>query len=359
MAYSKTGGSTLTAKFSGSGIDWIGKKGPTHGKAEVYIDGKLVKVVDLYAAAASYGRTIYSTRSLGLGTHTLVIKALGTKRSASSGVAVPIDALDVVNGTLSQATSSLKRYEENHERLARVGAWSSVPSTAYSGGHVLRANSGDCGVLRHLLRQRGALDRLTRVLIRQGQGQHRRRYPARGDPHGASSTAHQQVLYSRRGLAQDRVHSLRIQAVGPNSGGSGFVAVDALEVRGGWLLPASPANTTVDQTHASATWSSGMDDRVGLRSIVGGSHRKTSAQQATVKFKFDGNSVAWIGKKAPSYGLRGGLLGRRLQGEGRPLPVSGGLSASAVEQRPNRLRQPRARDQGAGLAFEQVDRQNA
>ena len=185
MVYSKTGGSTLTAKFSGSGIDWIGKNGPTHGKAEVYIDGKLVKVVDLYAAVASYGRTVYSTRSLGLGTHTLVIKALGTKRSASSGVAVPVDALDIVNGTLSQATSSLKRYEENHERLARVGPWSSVPSTAFSGGRVRRANSGDCGVLLHLLRQRGALDRLTRVLIRQGPGQRRRRYPARGDPHGA------------------------------------------------------------------------------------------------------------------------------------------------------------------------------
>ena len=89
--------------------------------------------------------------------------------------------------------------------------------------------------------------------------------------------------------------------MGPNSGGSGFVAVDALEVRGGWLLPASPANTTVDQTHASATWSRDGRPRRAPK-YVGGSHRKASAQQAAVKFKFDGNSVAWIGKKAPSYG---------------------------------------------------------
>ena len=108
---------------------------------------------------------LFSTRSLGLGTHTLVIKVLGTKRSASSGVATPIDALDVVNGTLTQATSSLRRYEENQERLARVGAWSSVPSTAYSGGHALRADNG-AGVFYYFLRQRGALDRLTRILLR-------------------------------------------------------------------------------------------------------------------------------------------------------------------------------------------------
>jgi len=109
------------------------------------------------------------------------------------------------------------------------------------------------------------------------------------------------VLYSRAGLAQDRVHSLRIQAVGPTSGGSGFVAVDALEVRGGWLLPASPANTTVDQTHASATWSAGWGTASGSKH-VGGSHKAASARQSTVKFKFDGNAVTWIGKKAPSYG---------------------------------------------------------
>ena len=300
MAYSKTGGSTLTAQFSGNGVDWIGKMGPTHGKAEVYVDGKLVKVVDLYAAQASYGRTVYSTRSLSLGTHTLVIKALGTKRSASSGVAVSVDALDIVNGTLTQATSSLKRYEENHERLARVGPWSSVPSTAFSGGRIRRANSGSavfyCTFYGNEVRwigSRASSYGKARVSIDGGAPQE--------VTLTATSWAHQQVLYSRKGLAQDRVHSLRIQAVGPNSGGSGFIAVDALEVRGGWLLPASPANTTVDQTHASVAWSSGWTTASGS-GYVGGSHRKSNAQPATVKLKFDGNSVTWIGSKASYYG---------------------------------------------------------
>ena len=276
------------------------EEGPTHGKAEVYVDGKLVKVVDLYATVASYGRTIYSTRSLGSGTHTLVIKALGAKRSASSGVAIPIDALDVVNGTLSQATSSLTRYEENHERLARVGPWSSVPSTVFSGGRVRRANSGGavfyCTFYGNEVRwigSRASSYGKARVSIDAGTPQE--------VTLTAPSWAHQQVLYSRKGLAQDQVHSLRIQAVGPNSGGSGFVAVDALEVRGGWLLPASPANTTVDQTHASATWSSGWTTASGS-AYVSGSHRTASAPKASVKFKFDGNSIVWIGRKAPSYG---------------------------------------------------------
>ena len=355
MTYSKTGGSTLTARFSGSGIDWIGKKGPTYGKAEVYIDGKLVKTVDLYAAAASYGRTIYSTRSLGIGTHTLVIKALGTKRSASSGVAVAVDALDVVNGTLSQATSSLKRYEEGHERLARVGAWSSVPSTAYSGGHVLRANSGNavfyCAFYGNEVRWIGS--RMSsygkaKVSVDGGTPQE--------VTLTAPSLAHQQVLYSRKGLAQDRVHSLRIQAVGPNSGGSGFVAVDALEVRGGWLLPASPANTTVDQTHASATWSSGWTTASGSE-FVGGSHTKVERSAGDGEAQVRRQLGLLDRKQGVLLRVRGGLLGRRVQGEGRPLPVRRGVSASVVEQWPNRLRQPRARDQGAGLSFGQVDRQ--
>jgi hypothetical protein len=48
--------------------------------------------------------------------------------------------------------------------------------------------------------------------------------------------------------------------LGPNSGGvNGYVAVDAIQVMGGWVLNAALPLTTIDQTHTSTRWSPGWN----------------------------------------------------------------------------------------------------
>jgi hypothetical protein len=39
----------LTFRFTGTGFQWMGPKGPTRGKARVYVNGRRVRTIDLYA----------------------------------------------------------------------------------------------------------------------------------------------------------------------------------------------------------------------------------------------------------------------------------------------------------------------
>jgi len=301
MRYSYTTGSALTAAFSGNGIVWVGKKGPSHGKADVYIDGKLIKTVDLYSASNAYGQTLFSSTSLTSGAHTLVIKTLGQRRAAATGSAVTIDALDVINGSLSQATTSLRRYEQNQERLAPLGSWTTISTSAYSNGSTLRSNATDaefyCTFYGSEVRWIGA----------RAAGYGRARVSIDGGSPTevvltSATTAYQQALFTKTGMSQDKAHTMRIQVLGVGSGGTdGFAAVDAIEIRGGWLLPAVLPSTTADQTHSSVKWSPGWTTSTGS-GFVGGSHRWSASPSAVTTVTFEGTSVTWIGRKSPAYG---------------------------------------------------------
>ena len=71
-------GQTATFTFSGSKVAWNGPKGPTRGKAQVWIDGVHVKTVDLYASRFAARNRLYTRSFSGSGPHTLMITVLGT-----------------------------------------------------------------------------------------------------------------------------------------------------------------------------------------------------------------------------------------------------------------------------------------
>jgi GH25 family lysozyme M1 (1,4-beta-N-acetylmuramidase) len=76
--------------FTGTGVSLRTLRGPGMGRAQVWLDGSLVKVVDLYAPAAAFA-TVPLTSGLEDGAHTVRIVALGTHRAASAGNAVVVD----------------------------------------------------------------------------------------------------------------------------------------------------------------------------------------------------------------------------------------------------------------------------
>jgi len=84
-------GATATLRFSGTSVAWVGPMGPTRGKSQVFIDGRLVSTVDLWAGSF-HPRRIVFTASVRSGTHTLVIKALGTAGRST----VNIDSIYVI-----------------------------------------------------------------------------------------------------------------------------------------------------------------------------------------------------------------------------------------------------------------------
>jgi hypothetical protein len=91
--YSSQAGDTATFTFTGTDVSWVAQKGPDRGKAEVRLDGALVATIDLYTASAQPRRVVYNATSLDPSvSHTLEVRVLGTKRAASTGTRVDVDA---------------------------------------------------------------------------------------------------------------------------------------------------------------------------------------------------------------------------------------------------------------------------
>jgi GH25 family lysozyme M1 (1,4-beta-N-acetylmuramidase) len=82
-------------RFRGTGGSVRTLRGPGMGRAEVWVDGALVKVVDLYAPTTAFA-AMRLVSGLADGPHTVRIVALGTHRLASSGNGVVVDRWLVV-----------------------------------------------------------------------------------------------------------------------------------------------------------------------------------------------------------------------------------------------------------------------
>jgi GH25 family lysozyme M1 (1,4-beta-N-acetylmuramidase) len=76
--------------FVGTGVSLRARRGPAMGRAEVWLDGALVRVVDLYAPAPAFATVPLASR-LADGPHTVRIVVLGARRAASSGNAIAVD----------------------------------------------------------------------------------------------------------------------------------------------------------------------------------------------------------------------------------------------------------------------------
>ncbi len=89
-AISDARGASAKLAFSGTGVALRTQRGPGMGKAEVWVDGALHKVVDLYGPAKSFA-TVPLVSGLADGPHSVRIVVLGSHRAASSGNAIVID----------------------------------------------------------------------------------------------------------------------------------------------------------------------------------------------------------------------------------------------------------------------------
>ncbi len=84
-------GATATFTFSGRSVAWYGPKGPTRGKAKVYVDGVYRRTQDLYASGYQARNLILSVSWAAPGKHTIRIEVVGTANRPT----VAIDAFVV------------------------------------------------------------------------------------------------------------------------------------------------------------------------------------------------------------------------------------------------------------------------
>lgn len=86
---------SATFVFRGTGVQWITVRDRRQGRAEVYVDGALVRTVDNYAASPAFG-VVRSITGLAAGLHELRIVVLGEGRRAALGTFVSIDGFSVL-----------------------------------------------------------------------------------------------------------------------------------------------------------------------------------------------------------------------------------------------------------------------
>jgi hypothetical protein len=122
--------------FNGTGITWIGKKGPQYGKASYSIDGGPVQTVDNYKSAEMSQSANITVGGLASESHVLSISLLDQKNAASSGYWQTIDAFSIDGSLLNPSQATIAGY--NSSDLKFSGTWHSgrvSDGSDLSGGH--------------------------------------------------------------------------------------------------------------------------------------------------------------------------------------------------------------------------------
>jgi hypothetical protein len=78
VRYATKAGAKATFTFNGSSVTWYGPVGPTRGQARVYVDGKLVRTVDLHSRSFAARSAVFSKAWAKAGKHSLAIEVVGT-----------------------------------------------------------------------------------------------------------------------------------------------------------------------------------------------------------------------------------------------------------------------------------------
>jgi hypothetical protein len=94
-AESNTTGAQATFTFVGTGVRWIGARGPQTGTARVFLDGVAVADIDTFALTEGPQHTDFAVTGLARTTHTLTVQVTG-KNPAATNAWILIDAFDVV-----------------------------------------------------------------------------------------------------------------------------------------------------------------------------------------------------------------------------------------------------------------------
>ncbi len=89
---SSSAGSINKFTFSGTEVEWVTAKGPSYGKANVFVDNlRIGGTLDLYSRTQQW-QVVISFTGLAPGPHTIEIRPLGSKNPASNGKGIVIDA---------------------------------------------------------------------------------------------------------------------------------------------------------------------------------------------------------------------------------------------------------------------------
>src|SRR5688572_11912708 len=121
------GGETVTLPFRGTGISWIGYRGPDAGIARVQVDGGTPVEVDMYSPTVKFQEVVFTANGLADANHTLRITTTGGRNPAASAARVVVDAFDVMTPG--------RRYENRDRAITYTDGWfTNHVSRVWTGG---------------------------------------------------------------------------------------------------------------------------------------------------------------------------------------------------------------------------------
>jgi hypothetical protein len=85
-------GATASLPFDGAQFAIVARRGPSGGKLDVLVDGKLVERVNLYAEGVDDRRVVH-VGNVARGQHTLTLRSSASADSRSTGAVVWLDAV--------------------------------------------------------------------------------------------------------------------------------------------------------------------------------------------------------------------------------------------------------------------------
>jgi len=135
------GGGAITGvgaiiNFNGTGITWLGKKGPQYGIASYSIDGGAPKSVDNYNSKEVAQTALVTVSGLSADSHVLSITLLDQKQASATGYWQTIDGFDIEGAPLAPAQGTSVGY--NSAELRFTGKWDGgwvSDGSDLSGGH--------------------------------------------------------------------------------------------------------------------------------------------------------------------------------------------------------------------------------
>jgi lipoprotein-anchoring transpeptidase ErfK/SrfK len=87
-------GAAVTLRFKGTSVVWYGRKDPSGGDSEVWLDGKKVATVSQFSPSVIEPRVVWAASGLANKTHTLTVRAVGSS-SLGGGAQTEVDAFQV------------------------------------------------------------------------------------------------------------------------------------------------------------------------------------------------------------------------------------------------------------------------
>ncbi len=122
---SKVPGAKASISFDGTGISWIGARGPQTGIARVSLDGVVNPPIDTYSAAEQIQAEIFTKQGLADASHTLTVEVTGEQNAASTSPLIVVDGFEVtMSGTRHQDIDPAIAYGPNWIQDNRDKAYS-------------------------------------------------------------------------------------------------------------------------------------------------------------------------------------------------------------------------------------------